>query len=139
MAMNYLAILVATIANYVLGALWYGPLFGKIWIKEMGWNEKKLKEMQTPQMKRKIMRSYIGMFITSLIMVGVLAYILSLIGSATILQTMTVASLIWLGFLATTGLGSIFWESKSLRLYTLNAGYQLVGLLIIAAILGAWQ
>ena len=31
---NYLAVLIAALASYVLGALWYSPvLFGKLWMK----------------------------------------------------------------------------------------------------------
>ena len=35
---NYLAILVAVVANFILGFLWYTPLFGKAWAKEMGFD-----------------------------------------------------------------------------------------------------
>src|ERR1044071_3421842 len=33
---NWVAILVAVVANFILGCLWYTPLFGKVWAKEMG-------------------------------------------------------------------------------------------------------
>ena len=33
---NYVAILVAVVANFILGFLWYTPLFGKLWAKELG-------------------------------------------------------------------------------------------------------
>ncbi|HLD39833.1 MAG TPA: DUF1761 family protein, partial [Candidatus Nanoarchaeia archaeon] len=33
---NYLAVLVAAIAAYVVGFLWYGPVFGKKWMALMG-------------------------------------------------------------------------------------------------------
>ena len=28
---NWLAVIVAAVATFVLGGVWYGPLFGKIW------------------------------------------------------------------------------------------------------------
>src|SRR5712691_1164205 len=34
--LNYWAILVAVAATMVLGFLWYGPILGKAWMKEMG-------------------------------------------------------------------------------------------------------
>ncbi|MBL0237455.1 MAG: DUF1761 domain-containing protein [Saprospiraceae bacterium] len=39
---NMTAIAIAVVANFVLGFLWYTPLFGKAWGKEMGYdpNEK---------------------------------------------------------------------------------------------------
>lgn len=33
---NYLAVLVAATANLILGAIWYGPLFGKRSLLGMG-------------------------------------------------------------------------------------------------------
>ena len=33
---NLVAILVAVAANFILGSIWYMPLFGKAWGKEMG-------------------------------------------------------------------------------------------------------
>ena len=34
--LNYLAILVAGISNMVIGFLWYGPIFGKMWMGLIG-------------------------------------------------------------------------------------------------------
>jgi hypothetical protein len=28
---NWLAVLVAAVVTFVLGGVWYGPLFGKVW------------------------------------------------------------------------------------------------------------
>ena len=33
---NYVAVAVAVVANFIFGFLWYTPLFGKTWAKEMG-------------------------------------------------------------------------------------------------------
>jgi hypothetical protein len=33
---NYLAILVAVVAQMIIGFLWFGPLFGKVWARENG-------------------------------------------------------------------------------------------------------
>src|SRR5882757_986910 len=35
---NIAAILVAVVVNFILGFIWYTPLFGKIWGKEMGYD-----------------------------------------------------------------------------------------------------
>src|ERR1044071_9095683 len=36
--LNWLAIAIAVIANFIFGFLWYTPLFGKAWGKEMGFD-----------------------------------------------------------------------------------------------------
>jgi len=35
-AINWLAVVASTVAGFILGGLWYGPLFSKIWVREMG-------------------------------------------------------------------------------------------------------
>jgi len=45
MAINYLAVLVATVVNFVLGGLWYSPLlFGKKWMALMNVTEEEIKK-----------------------------------------------------------------------------------------------
>lgn len=41
---NFLAVLVATIAAFFLGFVWYSFLFGKRWMKELGFSEEELKK-----------------------------------------------------------------------------------------------
>jgi hypothetical protein len=33
---NWLAVIVSTVAAFILGGLWYGPFFSKPWMREMG-------------------------------------------------------------------------------------------------------
>jgi hypothetical protein len=33
---NWVAVLASTVAAFILGGLWYGPLFSKPWMREMG-------------------------------------------------------------------------------------------------------
>jgi hypothetical protein len=45
--LNFLAILVAAVAAFVLGALWYSPvLFAKQWMKAHGYTPDKLEAMK---------------------------------------------------------------------------------------------
>ena len=40
---NHLAVITAAICSFVLGGIWYGPLFGRAWMKEVGVTEDQLK------------------------------------------------------------------------------------------------
>ena len=40
---NLLAILVAAATGFLIGGLWYGPLFGKAWMAEHGFTEEQLR------------------------------------------------------------------------------------------------
>src|SRR5207249_1686249 len=43
---NLLAVLSAGVITFFLGAVWYMPLFGKLWMKLHGYSEEKVKKMQ---------------------------------------------------------------------------------------------
>ena len=44
MEFNWLSIILATLVPTVVGALWYGPIFGKAWVKSTGKTEEELRE-----------------------------------------------------------------------------------------------
>ncbi len=66
---NYLAVLACGIVSMVLGSLWYGPLFGKRWMKIMGISKP---EKMDAAAKNAMMKSYGLMFIGSLVTAYVL-------------------------------------------------------------------
>lgn len=43
---NYLAVAVSAVVTFVLGGMWYAPLFGKAWVKAHGLSEDAVKELQ---------------------------------------------------------------------------------------------
>jgi hypothetical protein len=122
MQTNWLGIVLAAVASMVVGYIWYGPLFGKAWMKLTG-----LKEMGD---KSQMPKNYTIMFIGSL----VTAYVLTVFGAS-----FTTAFWAWLGFQATLLLSSVLFEGKSWSLYYLNAGYQLVSLLAMAWVLSYFK
>ncbi len=131
---NYLAILVAAIASMIIGGLWYSPiLFGKKWLKEM-----KIEKSDMPEMKKKANKSYVIMFLSSLVMAYALSRFIILTNTTTLAAGLLIAFLAWLGFLATSLLGSVLWEGKSISLYLINASNYLVTLLVMGAILVSW-
>ncbi len=138
---NYLAVLVSTLVMMVLGALWYGPLFGKQWIALMGFDPEKVREAQEAGMKS-MWRSYALMALGALCMSFVLSH--TLIFASTYLHSEGIAAGIqvgfwtWLGFIAPVTLGSVIWEGKPWTLWAINAGYYLTGLLAIGVLLALW-
>jgi hypothetical protein len=132
--MNYLAVLVTAVVVYVIGALWYSPLFfGKLWMQLRGLSNKEISRMK----KMNPVKGYGIGFITTLVMVVILAYLMETIG----LQGfggLFLAFWVWFGFFATTQLGSVLWEGKKVALYLLNTAYSLVTLIIAGTILGFW-
>lgn len=138
---NYGAVLVAAIANMVLGFLWYGPLFGKKWVALMGWTQEQM-EAGKAKMQKEGWKTYGLAFIGSLLMSYVLAHFLvfasAYFGSSGISSGMMAGFWSWLGFVAPVTLGSVLWEGQSWKLWLLLNGYYLAALLIMGSILSLW-
>ena len=130
---NYLAVLVAAVAATIIGALWYGPLFGKKWMKLS-----KIQKKDLSAMKKKAGQSYAIMFVATLVTAFVLGQFIDWTDSLSAGLGALIGFWAWLGFIATTLLGSVLWEGKSWSLWILNSCYQLVSALIMGIILGVW-
>lgn len=140
-SVNYLAVLVAAIAAFVLGGLWYGPVFGKQWMALMGMTKEKMEAEKS----KGVAKSYILMFIGSLVMAYILSYVvmamapyLAAMGTIGALAGLEIGICMWLGFVAPVTMGSVLWEGRPWKLWFLNAGYYVVSLAVMGAILAVW-
>jgi hypothetical protein len=139
---NYWAVLVGGIVNMVVGGLWYGPLFGKMWMKGMGWDPNDKERMA--RMKKAANWSYPQMFITALIMVWVFAHVLEAFRIALPDMGGIAAGLqggfyMWLGFVLPIKYGDKLWNGKAFKYVAIDLGYYLVVLLAVGAILACWR
>lgn len=132
---NFLAVFLAAIAAMVLGYLWYGPVFGKLWLKLMNPSPEKMAAMKEKGMGK----SYAINFVAALVMAYVLARSIAERFIATSGGAISLAFWVWLGFVATVMVGTVLWDGKSWKLYWLNALYYLVSLSVMAVILAAWR
>ena len=132
---NYLAVLVAAISSMVLGFLWYGPLFGKTWMKLMSFDKKKMDEAKKKEMGKTVAAA----FISALLMSYILAHFVVYAQAATWIDGVVAGLWIWLGFVATVMFGMVLWEGKPLKLYLINASHYLVVLAVMGAILAVWR
>ncbi len=138
--LNFLAIAIAVVANFILGFVWYTPLFGKAWAKEMGYNP----EEKAPT--GLLIRGLIFMVVGNFLMAWVFAHNIAAWDPTTwhrpvphdmtdgMMATMA-AIFTWLGFYVPVDLNTIAWEMKSWKLFFINTGYHLVSLLVVAFIL----
>ena len=129
MSMNYLAILVASIIGYIIGALWYSPLlFSKSWVK--------LSKNKSPEMKAS---TYILGFLSILIFNFVLSIIISYTGASTFVEGMKMGALLWIGFIATTLFGGVIYEKMPMKLFWITSIQYLIAMLIASGILAIWS
>jgi len=129
-AVNYLAVIVAAVAAMVIGYAWYGPLFGKLWMKEAGVKMGDMKPKGSEMAKM-----YGIQYVASAVMAYVLAVVLAMSGTADFMTGFKMAFWLWLGFVATVAVGAVLFEKKSWSYYGVNVAYHLVNLLVMSAIL----
>ena len=131
---NWLAVLVAAIAYFALGALWYSKiLFANSWVKLSGVN------MNDPNAKKGIA----GVMLTSLVLMIIvsigLAILLARIGLAAGWMTGLKTGLITGVCFAATAISiSYLYEKKPLALHMINCGYNIVGSVVAGIIIAAW-
>ena len=136
-SVNYWAVLVAAIANMVLGFVWYGPVFGKIWMQTCGFDKLSKKELSA--MKEKGKKSMWIAAAGALVIGYVMSHFVDYVGATTVVAGMQLGFWLWLGFIAPITIGMVLWEGKPWKLYFIIAGYWLVSMLVMGSILALWQ
>ena len=136
MHINMMAILVAVVANFILGFIWYTPLFGKAWAKEHGIDT----TVKPPA--GALAKGMISMVIGNFLMAYVFAHNMAAWSYVPGAKEMSATSNIlsasiftWLGFYLPVDLGTVVWEMKSWKLFGINTGYHFLMLLVAAVIL----
>jgi hypothetical protein len=125
-----LHVLVTALAGFVIGGLWYGPLFSKAWMKASGVATGNMSTAQSVQL-------FASAYVVNVIIAFGLAFLMgrehSLHGG------MHVGFFVSLMFMATAIGMTYLFERRPLKLFLINAGYQLVNCVVMGAILGAWH
>ncbi len=134
---NYMAVFVCAVLSMVLGAVWYGPLFGKKWMEILGTDPKDTKAIK--KMQKEAGPMYMVQFLITLFQVYVFAYYVK--GWSDV-SGITNAFWVWIAFIVPTLAGSAMWtneksENKRAR-FLIQAGYQLVLFTMFGFVLGAW-
>lgn len=126
---NLLAVFLAALSGFVLGGIWYGPLFGKAWMTANGFTMEDLrKDFNGP-------KTYGLSFLFGLLAAYTFAMFLGTgIGLTTGALYGFTAGLCWIG---TSFATSYQFERRGPILLMINAGYHTVQFTIIGAILGA--
>ena len=126
---NHLAVITAAISSFVLGGIWYGPLFGKLWMEAAG--------VTAEQTKNSNKGKIFGVaFLLSLIQAYNLA---AFIGPAELQFAVFAAVATGAGWVATS-IGILYlFEMRSLKHFLINAGYMIVAFTLMGIISGAWK
>lgn len=139
MELNYMLIGVATVVQFVLGAVWYSPLlFGKSWARIMGMEHLSVQEMQS--MQKEMAPFYALQFALTILSTFVLAMFIKYLQLANVgFHAYGVAGWVWLGFIAPTQIAAVVWANTKkefwLKQIFIMLSYQLVAFMLTAFIL----
>lgn len=138
MQINLLAVLVCAVLAMVLGAIWYGPLFGKKWMEIVEATDLDMEARK--KMQKEATKLYIVQFLLALFQVLILAYYISAWRAVSGLEN---ALWFWAAFVMPTVAGASMWNNDSSRIawarFLIQGGYQLVLFIMFGLILQAWQ
>lgn len=131
MRINYPAVVVAAVVYWVLGAVWYGVLFGKPWM-----------QLEQITMEQAQNANPVVPYIVSFLLELLIAYALALLciwrNANTAGRGASVGVLVWIGFIGPITFMTYMFEMRPHTLFAINEFYPLAGLVLMGAILGGW-
>jgi hypothetical protein len=135
-ARNLVPAIVAAVAAWLFGALYYGAL-AKPWVAAQGKTMEQFKAEQAANVGRfAAMLPFILSFIAEIVMAWVLSGILTHLGRFTVRAGMISGALVWFGFVLTTMAVNHAYTGCRWALMTIDAAHWLGALLIMGAVLG---
>ncbi len=129
---NFVAVLVAAAAAFVVGFLVHGPIAGKLWMK--------LAKI-TPTGNEKMSDMYGQMFwnfVSNIVFAFVLGQMISFNGLVDATTAMIFAFWVWLGFIVTSSSMEVIWMGRSYKLWIFELVSSLLCTATMAAILASW-
>ncbi len=135
-SINYIAVAVSSVVFFILGSFWFAPLFfGSMWREELKHHNVTIKQPAQNVLLTKMLLTFCANILASFSM----AELVVLTGSSTVETGLILGTIAALGF-AVTAVASVFvWENRSLKLFLIDVGYPVVGIIIAAVLLSVWR
>jgi hypothetical protein len=134
--LNWLAVIVAAIAYFAIGALWYAPpVFGKIWMTAGGMAMPEAGTRPSPAI-------YLTPWVGSVLSAVALGMLAEASGADTLEEGISLGLVVAIGFAISIAFVTAQFESqkpKPMVWGAVNAGYHLVGNLVAAIIVASWR
>jgi Protein of unknown function (DUF1761) len=131
--MNWLAILCAGAAYWVLGYVWYSLLFGKVWAASLR-EYRGERPASVGGMAGKMIVTFVANVVTA---VGV-AYLLHRAVVTDMTHALKMGAYVAIAFSIMTLTIAKVWEERPTKLWLIDASYHLLGCVMAAAILVSW-
>jgi len=124
---NYLAVLIAAVIQWLLGAIWYGFVFKARWRALVGISEgDKPKNAWFP---------YVAAFLANVILAFVLEILITLFNPNGFPGGVWAGAIVWLGFMAPPLFTQHIAEKRPAKLFAINASYWLFAMMLSGGVL----
>jgi hypothetical protein len=126
---NIVAVVIATVAGMAIGFAWFSPvLFGNSWLRLVGLSEEDAGEAARP--------AILGSIVATIVLVVILSIFIDIAQADNFATGALIGFLAWVGFVATTSGVNFLFSRRPLKLWLIEAGDHLVGLVVAGAIIG---
>jgi hypothetical protein len=133
--LNWLAVIVAALAYFALGGLWFIPrVFGDLWTRSMGWEPT---EEDQPGAE-----VYLGPLVTCVVATIAVALLAEAVGAASVADGVVLGLVTGVGIAGSVLFVTGYFDPKKahpMMWFGITGGYNAVGLLIAAIIVSVWR
>lgn len=132
LGLNLVAVIVATLAFFAVGAVWYGALFSDLWVGLWGFTDAQLANAEASAGPAMAMG-----FAITLVTTAFLGLALKALKADGLASAVKWAVFLWAGFVVTTMAYDIAYAMQPMMLLVLDSAHTLIGFVVAAAILTA--
>ncbi len=126
MDISLLAVVLAGVASMVLGFVWYGPLFAKAWMREVG--------LRMEDINAGPGVGYLLTFIAAMVSAAVTSLLVHRLAVVQVGDGLMLGLILGVGYVGTTFMSNYVFARKSMQLYLIDAGYQILNITVAAVI-----
>jgi len=130
---NHIAVWIAGIVHFMLGAAWYTTL-SQAWLESIGRTEEEIRATQGSSPLPYILGLAAGVIIAY-----TLARLIPRLGKPTAANGAAIGVALALALIGSTLAMNYGFEARPLSLWLINTGYMTVGMAISGAIIGGWK
>ena len=130
---NYIAVLVGAVMAWIGGAFYYG-LLSKPWMAAVGRTKEEMKRTGLAAAA-----PFILSFLCEIVMAYMLSRLFHGLGFSGMAAGAMLGAVVWVGFLVPTVAVNNFYPGRKLSLTVIDLGHWLLVLLVIGAIIGAFN
>lgn len=123
--LNFGTLGLCCLLSFVISAIWYGPLFGGLWLEYSHFNQKKIEDIQSERKYVKIFIAFLGTFITA----AIYSIFIHNLPITEHWELVAFDAVISIGFLFTSMASGVLWGRTRIQCLLINLGYQFVNLL----------